>query len=210
MALTEAQKAQRASAAATRGKKKTKKQAAAEAPAAAVAASEVAAPTIDKSKKVAGGAQSTVFVASKITRGLYLDIFQPTEQTRRVVGGGIERFTQQMRLPERVRIKPAVLGFGLIPAYPIVEGFSITRNVPASHWRKWVEQNPNYEPYTMGLIRAFDTEADAIAYAREHGKLRTGLEPLAQDKDPRVGTSNHQNVGDVEIDDETPRPKNVA
>lgn len=175
--------------------------------AAGAAPETVTAPTIDKSKKTAGENQSVVFVASKITRGLYLDIFQPTEMTRRVVGGGVEKFTQQMRLPERIRIKPAILAFGLIPNYPIVDGFSITRDVPANHWRKFVEQNPNYEPLTSGTLRAFDTEADAIAYAKEHKELRTGLEPLSQDGDPRIQTSNNNNVGDVEIDDETPRPK---
>lgn len=173
----------------------------------ASAAAGVAAPVIDKSKKGAGANQSVVFVASKITRGLYLDIFQPVQMSRRVVGGGVENYTQQMRLPDRIRIKPAVLGFGLMPNYPIVDGFSITRDVPADHWRKFVEQNSNYEPLTSGILAAFDTEADAIAYAREHKELRTGLEPLAQDADPRVQTSNNANIGDVDIDDETPRPK---
>jgi hypothetical protein len=59
----------------------------------------------------------------------------------------------------------------------------------------------------MGILRAFDTEAEAIAYAKEHRELRTGLEPLNQDGDPRVATSMNSNVGDVDIDDETPRPK---
>lgn len=174
---------------------------------AAGAAPEVAAPTVKKTGKTAGANRKTVFVASKITRGLYLDVFNPVEMTRRVVGGGVEKFTQMMRMPERVRIKPAVVGFGLLPNYPIIDGFSITRDVPADHWRKFVEQNSNYEPLTTGILAAFDTEADAIAYAKEHKELRTGLEPLDQSGDKRVQTSNNQNVGDVDIDDETPRPK---
>lgn len=199
MAQSRAQKAA-SKAAARKAERSTSESAAGTAP-------EVAAPTVKETGKVAGANQSFVFVASKITRGLYLDIFQPVEMSRRVVGGGVEKFTQQMRMPERVRIKPARVAMGLTPTYPIVDGFSITRDVPANHWRKFVEQNPNYEPLTSGILAAFETEADAIAYAKEHAELRTGLEPLAQDGDKRVQTSNNNNVGDVEIDDETPRPK---
>ena len=192
-------RAQKALAAAKRAKEAALLAAAT--PAGAAAPAEVTAPVIDKSKKTAGENRSVVFVVSKITRGLYLDIFQPVEMTRKIGAGMTDKFTQQMRLPERVRIKPAVLAPGLLANYPIVDGFSITRDVPADHWRKWVEQNPQYEPYTDGLIRAFDTEAEAISYAKEFAALRTGLEPLKQEKDERVPTGANQHVGDVDIDD---------
>lgn len=169
----------------------------------------VEAPTIDKSKKVAGEAQSTVFVVSKMPRGLYLQLFEFVEQNVPVMGGGTQLRRMPMRMPEKIRIKPAVLGFGLIPAYPMESGFSITRGVPANFWRKWLEQNPKLEIVEKGLIAGFDTEEDARAYCREYAELRTGLEPLLQDKDPRIQTSMNANVGDVEIDDETPRPKNT-
>lgn len=207
MALTEAQKAAKAkaSAAARKAAKNTTTATDTAAPAAAVAA-----PTIDKSKKIAGAAQSTVFVASKIERGIYLQLFAPVTQQRRLLGGGMDKEVVQMRQPQQYRIKPTLLGPGLIPNYPIIDGFSITKDIPSQFWREWVEQNKQFEPYTMGLIRAFDTEADAMAYAREYAGLRTGREALAQDRDPRIQTSNNANVSDVEIDSETPRPKTAA
>lgn len=208
MAQTRAQKAAAAAKAAKAARKAAPEtpEAAAAAANASVPASTAAAPTIHKPDKVAGENQSVVFIASKIPRGLYLDIFKRVEQVV-PTKGGFEKQVSQMRTPDRIRVKPAVLAAGLTPTYPIVSGFSITRGVPAAHWRAWVEQNPQYEPYTMGLVRAFDSEADAIAYANEYEGMRTGLEPLNQDKDDRVMTSNSQNVGDVEIDSETPRPK---
>lgn len=168
------------------------------------------APVQSRSPKKADATTSvrTVVVASKITRGLYLQHYNPVSMDVRVVGGGVEKRVQPMRLPDKVRIKPAIVAMGMVPNYPIVSGFSITEGVPADFWRKFVEQNPGYEPITEGILRAFDTVADAIAYAKEHEALRTGLEPLNQEKDPRVGTSMNDNVGDVDIDDETPRPKN--
>lgn len=209
MAQTRAQKAAAAAKAAKAAQKAastTTPEAAAAAANASVPASGASAPTIHKPDKVAGENQSVVFIASKIPRGLYLDIFQRVEQVV-PTKGGFEKQVSQMRTPDRIRVKPAILAPGLTPTYPIVSGFSITRGVPAAHWRSWVEQNPNYEPYTMGLIRAFDSEADAIAYANEYEGMRTGLEPLNQEKDDRVMTSNNQNLTDVEIDSETPRPK---
>jgi len=199
-----ANKAQKAAAAAKAARKAA---ATPSTPEASSAAAPVAAPTIDKSAEVAGAAQSTVFVVSKLPRGIYLQLFSFVDQQVQVMGGGTRTQRLPMRMPEKVRIRPAVLGFGLIPAYPIIDGWSITRDVPADFWRKWVEQNPGLDIVQKGLIAGFDTEAEAMSYARERGDMRTGLEPLAQDKDPRVMTTNNQNVGDVEIDDETPRPK---
>lgn len=198
MAQTRAQKAAAAA--------KRAKAAQSAAPPTEAAGAPPAAPTI-KEKKIGGENQSVAYIASKIPRGLYLDIHNFHEQLIPLKGaGGTEKRRQAMRLPERVRIKPAVLGFGLIPAYPMESGFSITA-ISADFWRKWVEQNQNFDPYVAGLIRGFDSEADARAYAREHAALKTGMEPLDQEKDPRIQTSMNQNVGDVEIDTETPRPK---
>lgn len=202
MAQTRAQKAA--------AKAKALKQAALAAPsneAAADSAPVVAAPAIDKSKKVAGAAQSTVFVASKVPRGLYLQLFEFVTMDVKVLGGGVDKRVQPMRLPEKVRIRPAILAPGLTPAYLMVDGFSITDGVPADFWRKWMEQNEKLEIVESGLIRGFDTQAEAIAYAKEHAGMRTGLEPLSQEGDPRVQTSMNENLGDIEIDSDTPRPK---
>lgn len=201
MAQTRAQKA------AAKAAAKAAERAANPNPAAASAAPEVQAPVIDKSKKVAGAAQSTVFVVSRVTRGLYLQLFSFVEQQVPVMGGGTQLRRMPMRMPDKVRIKPTTLGFGLIPNYPIVDGWSITEGVPSDFWRKWIEQNPELDIVKEGMIAAFETEADARAYAKERPFQRTGLEPLSQEKDPRIQTANNQNVSDVDIDDETPRPK---
>lgn len=200
----------RAQKAAAKAKEKASQRAAeggTESPIAAGAAGGVTAPAIDKSKKVAGAAQSTVFVVSRVTRGLYLQLFTIVEQKVRVMGGGMDVQKMPMRLPEKVRIKPTTLGHGLIPNYPIVDGWSITEGVPSDFWRKWLEQNPELDIVKSGMIAAFDSEVDARRYAKDRPFMRTGLEPLAQEKDPRVATSNHANVGDIDIDSETPRPK---
>lgn len=159
------------------------------------------APTIRKSGDIAGENQSTVFVASKMPRGLYLQTHSFINQDVRVMGGGVEKRQVAVRNPEKFRIKPAVLAFGLIPNFPIVNGFSITKDVPSQLWRDFVQQNPNLELLTTGMLAGFNSEADAIAYANEYGKLRTGLEPIDPAGDARIEQVNNPNLGDVEIDD---------
>lgn len=199
MALTAKQKADRAAKAAKNSAAPAAAPSIEQLAAAAGAAPE--APTIRKSDRVAGANQSTVFVACKMPRGLYLQTHSFINQDVRVMGGGIEKRQVAVRNPEKFRIKPAVLQFGLIPNFPIVNGFSITREVPSALWRQWMQENQNLQLVTEGLIAGFDTESDAIAYANEYGKLRTGLEPIDPAGDPRVEAVNNPNLHDVEVDD---------
>jgi hypothetical protein len=162
------------------------------------------APAI-RDNKPAGDKGGVVFVVSKMPRGIYLQLHETVRQDVRVVGGGIEKRDVAMRVGEPIRLKPTVLPFGAIPNYPIVDGFSITRDVPANFWRKWIEQNGKMTMVEQGLLAGFDTESDAIAYCREHGKLRTGLEPIAQNGDPRVDQTTNPNVSNIEIDTDSTR-----
>lgn len=197
MALSNAQKAAKAAAAAAAAAKKNEP--------AAQAAGAPEAPAVRETKG-AGGVKATsrtVVVVCKMPRGLYLDIHQPVQQDQRVSGGGIEKRTIHMRMPERVRLKPAVLPFGAIPNYPIVEGFSLTRDVDADFWRKYSEQNKGLQMIVEGLLRGFDNEADATAYCREFAKLQHGLEPLdvtGKTPDPRIEQANSPNLSDIETD----------
>jgi hypothetical protein len=198
MTSSKAEKARRAARAA--------KNAAVEAP---PASSETAieAPTVVKPKGVGGVKETsrTVVVVCKMPRGVMLQLTQFIEQDQRVVGGGIEKRRVPMRIGPQVRLKPAVLPFGAIPNYPIVSGFSLTRDVDAEFWRNYAEQNANLELITSGLMKAFDTEADAAAYCREFEKLRHGLEPLAQKDDPRVEKEFNANLTNIDIDTDQPK-----
>lgn len=198
MALTKAQKAAQAAKAA----------AAANTNPPAAAAGAVEAPAVHAAKG-AGGVKATsrtVCVALKFPRGLYLQLTKFVSQDMRVMGGGIEKRQVPMRVGEQVRLKPSILPWGAIPNYPIVEGFSLTRDVDAEFWRQYAEQNPGFEMITSGLLRAFDNEADATAYCREYGKLTHGLEPLdvhGKEMDPRVEKAYNPNLTDIETDSES-------
>lgn len=166
---------------------------------------EALAPYVHETKGTGGvkATSRTVCVVCKMPRGLLLQLHQALTQDQRVMGGGIEKRQVSMRVGETVRLKPAVLPFGAIPNYPIVEGFSLTRDVDANFWRQYAEQNPKFSMIEEGLLRAFDTEADATAYCREFAKLRHGLEPLdvhGAKMDPRIEQAFNPNLTDVETD----------
>lgn len=65
----------------------------------------------------------------------------------------------------------------------IEDGFAITRGIPVDFWSEWLEQNKDASYVQEGMIVAHDTEEDAIAWAHENAKLRSGLEPISTDQD---------------------------
>lgn len=214
MVMSKAEKAKRAASAAA--KKEEPATAAASVPASpakksppvdmsnALGGKKIEAPAVHEKKVTVG--DRVVVVVCKMPRGLYLQHSQGVPMDVRVVGGGIEKRIQPMRVGPQIRLKPAVLPFGAMPNYTIVEGFSFTE-VDAEFWNIYYEQNKNFTMITEGLLAAFANEADAKAYCREHGKFKHGLEPLDQKKDPRVEHSTNPNVSDIDIDTDTPRPK---
>jgi hypothetical protein len=207
MTISNAEKARRATAAAARAA--AKNTASKNAPATAPSTEKVAAPAIkDNAGQKLGG--RTVVVACKMPRGLMLQLTQFINQDTRVMGGGVEKRQVPMRVGDQVRLKPAILPFGAIPNYPIVCGFSLTRDIDANFWREYAEQNKNLTMITEGLLAAFDTEADANAYCREYEAKRTGFEPLAHRGDPRVEQTFNPNVSNIDIDTDQPTAQRVA
>lgn len=162
---------------------------------------KIKAPVIHDNKPAGGG--RTVVVVCKMPRGIYLQHHQKISQDQRVVGGGIEKREVSMPVGEQVRLKPSVLAFGLIPNYTIVDGFSLN-HVDANFWNTWYEQNPKFGMLEEGLLCAFDNEADARAYCKEYGRLKHGLEPLLQSKDPRIEQPTSQNLTELDIDVDVP------
>lgn len=149
----------------------------------------------------------TVVVVCKMPRGLLLQLTEKIVQDQRVMGGGIEKREVAMRVGEQVRLKPCVLPFGTVPNYPIVDGFSLT-TISADFWRQWYQQNEQFSMLQEGLLCAFDDQASATAYCKEYGKLKHGLEPLAQSGDARTEQPNHPNVTNLDIDTDAPKARN--
>ncbi len=217
MALTRAQKAAKAAAAAAQAAN-TETTAEAAPPVnatgpkikprddASAMGSKIRAPVIHEHAQ-AGENTRTVVVVCKMPRGLYLQLTELVKQDVRVMGGGIEKRDVAMRVGEPVRLRPSVLPFGTVPNYPIVDGFSLT-HIDANFWKQWYEQNKNFSMLQEGLLCAFDDQASATAYCKEYGKLKHGLEPLAQSGDPRTEQPNNPNLSNLDIDTDAIKARN--
>lgn len=139
-----------------------------------------------------GPSVRTVTVACKLLTGIQLQLqrVQP-----RIVSGrdGDEMVNFNIKSGKVYHVWGPELPRGGLPEdfVPpiIVGGYALTPNIPADFWNKWVEQNKGAEYFMPpegaehGFVYAYPTTASARDAAKEQTKLRTGLEPLSNDKD---------------------------
>jgi hypothetical protein len=138
------------------------------------------------------GNGSTVTVACKVPIGIELQLQRKSQVPEPVMNTGAVRMVDRW---EKYGRTIAVFG----PAYPVGQtprgmwdkpaihgGYALTPNVPADFWDEWLEQNRENPVVTAGLIFAHARRENTIAEAREKKDLRSGLEPLNPDNDPRM------------------------
>jgi hypothetical protein len=132
--------------------------------------------TDPKSEQNATASTKTYVIACKLPNGLYCEMGKLGDDNYR-----------------RVQLKGSNDPFA-------VAGFGITQGVDAAFWDVWAKKNGRLDFMRKGQVYAAANLADAEAYAREHGLLKTGLEaldPLKKVVDPNTGAvlvevdSNH-------------------
>jgi hypothetical protein len=162
----------------------------------------VSTATIERApKKVVGAATSKVIkshagakvvVASKIPQAIELFLEMKTEKTQRYQGS---IWTEEVFVPvpdsPRVTISGTAYPIGAPPEGMVWpdkprggSGAAFTFNVDKDFWETWLEQHKSTEMVKNNLIAAFDTEADARAWAKEHEKQLSGMEPISRELDP--------------------------
>jgi hypothetical protein len=129
-------------------------------------------------------ATGTVTVACKLPNGLYLDIGRKGDTagfTRRFeVRGPAQQENTDMRPRGRMPDGTMMLHH----KQPVVTpgGYALTSGIPEDFWLQWLEEHKEMEIVKKNFIFAMPRPADAAARAREQAELRTGLEPISQDK----------------------------
>lgn len=116
---------------------------------------------------------------------------------------GVRRIKEAVRLDGVVRIRGTAYPRGTPPeGFPekpmIVAGCAITPNVDRDFMRAWMGQNETSAIVQNRMIFIADTEADAIAIAREMAGDSSGFEPLNRKGDPRMPKSTNASVGQIE------------
>lgn len=138
----------------------------------------------------AGGSSSgTVTVGCKLPGGLILRLFEFREQPEPILGGGTKMVQMSTEVGERVIIHGCAAPHGQSPAAPLTnQGYALTFNVPAEFFENWLEQNRDMDMVRNGLIFAASSTnaSDVNAKSRERDGIRSGMEPLEPDTDPRM------------------------
>jgi hypothetical protein len=162
------------------------------------------APAVHVPRKTA----RTVTVACKIPNGLTLQHFRPMKTYEQVQGGGSREVVINVRLPAEVVVEgpaypngPTPKGFHKKPT--IIGGYAFTKGVDADFWNTWLEQNKDTDMVRNKMILAYD-EVDSLRdEAKDHAKLRSGLEPMSPFEDPRrIRSLANGNVRPIETADE--------
>lgn len=135
---------------------------------------------------------AAVTVACKLPHGIWLHRDEPRVETTAVLGGGIREIKVHRRTGERFRINGNAIPALRDPErdYPAIvgghNGYALTHGVPADLWAAWLHANRDSDMVRNGLVFACDKAGEARDRAREQAEVRSGLEPLAKDGDPRM------------------------
>jgi hypothetical protein len=151
----------------------------------------------------------TVTVACKHPPGLTLRLFETREVTVPVLGGGLRTEKRADPIPGKViEIYGPQKVFGEEPKCLVVAGYALTPNVPIEDWKLWKEQNADSHLLKNKLLFAYESPERAQAAAKEHAKVKSGLEPL--DMSMKTVRSADGSPRMVASDDRVPRAPGLS
>lgn len=146
-----------------------------------------AIPTLPK-PPTHGGATSAgakVIVCCKHPQGLELRICQSQEIKEHVIGGGVRVSEQWFPTGDAIRVRGPAAPHGVQLNVPVVGGYALTYNVSKDFWDAWLDQNKLNPLVLNKMIFAYDDRDHAEGASADLAGVRSGLEPLVPDKDPR-------------------------
>lgn len=169
-----------------------------------------APPAPSKQAMKAETGTDTVCVALKHPTGVVIEAFRQEKGQEPVLGGGFREVKVWRPTGKQYPVNGNRFPFGTVPSYKIENGYALTEGVPKDVWKAWLEQHQDHPCVEQRLIAAFDSEAQALAFARtkDNAVLRSGMEPLALKDDPRVDkkrTRSGEVVDAMSIADEQPK-----
>lgn len=125
-----------------------------------------------------------VTVACKLPNGLVLRIFDFVDSEDPLPGGGTRGFKIARQRREVYVLRGPAHYLDKPRAVDVAGGFALTPNIPQQFWEEWLAQNDDTDIVKNGLV--FAHSRDTAGQARELFQLKSGLEPLSPDKDPRT------------------------
>jgi len=129
----------------------------------------------------------TVSVACKVPNGLILRVGAFETITVPVLGGGLRDEKIWRATADQIKINgPKRAMESGDPDSPVADGYALTFGVNADLMAKWMADNADSDIVRNHLIVVNTKREDLKAMTKEGRTARTGLEPMAQGKDPRL------------------------
>ncbi len=132
-----------------------------------------------------GHAGEKVTVACKLPHGLILQICDMVDDTETVPNGS-RQIKRAVWRDERHVVEGVALPFGSMPKLHHIGGYALTPNIPRDFWERWLHDNADLPAVKNGMIFAHTGTAHVEGEAKEKAGLKSGLEPIDQEKDPRM------------------------
>lgn len=167
---------------------------------------DTTAPKTKISPAPAAKPRQTVIVACKIPTGLELQLCVSREFWEDTPTGAKKR-EKFVRTGKTVLIEGCGYPSGTPPkGYPerphMVGGYALTYGVDKEFWDAWLKQNVESSFVISGQIFAHGQPESIRSNAKENKDVRSGLEPLQPDNDPRMPKAMNSNITKVETADE--------
>ena len=121
---------------------------------------------------------STVVVACKMPHGLIIRDHVKTTVKDPILGGGFRPSDVWRPVGPRIRIKGPQVPALFIRMVEVVGGYAITERVPADVFRRWIDWNKDSSAVVNNLIYGHENGDRVRDWAREHERVKSGLEPL--------------------------------
>jgi len=148
---------------------------------------------IQRPHKAPTSAGGKVVVCCKLPSGLRLRVFQMIDQNE-ATPLGMKSIKIAQQIGQDVLVKGSGrhdglsdMRYGNAPVPNTATfGYGLTHGVDEDFWNLWLEQNNQSDLVKNRLIFALPDVDNVTAFAREHEKQRSGLEPIDPQGDQRV------------------------
>ena len=140
-----------------------------------------------------------VTVACKVPNGIILRLMRMVDMAEPVMGGGTRMVKQAQPTGAAFTVRGPAIPFGQIPSFQIIGGYALTEGIPGDFWDTWCEQNKDSDLLKNKMMFAHERHATVVGLAEDRKDIRSGLEPLNPNNDPRNPKSKNSNLGEITV-----------
>lgn len=129
---------------------------------------------------------ATVTVALKHPNGIVIQAQEQGEAHEPVMGGGTRPIKVWRGTGKQYVINGSAAPHGETPKCLVVGGYAMTSGIPKDVWENWKETHADSPLLQSGLIFAHENAGHSEGHAKSGADLRSGLEPITPNTDPRI------------------------